>query len=349
MKTDNRKSVLKFVGLFLVGLTVFLLVFGIVGFGEIVTALGQIRPYLYGIGILLIILNIVAWSSRWHLFVKLTHPEISGFDLFKNMLVGLAINNLTPIFKMGGEAARVYLLKVRHGIRGREGLATITSDLTIEFIVDVIFAMMSFLFLMIFFRPPVWLYGILAVFVAVCSLLVFGIFGLYTGQKIIYKIIGFICKKMKRFEGYEERLYQKYETFQKTFQKIMKNRRVFAGALTLTLLRKVLTVTTYVVIFAALGHTTNIVNIIIAVGIGYMLMVIPATPGSLGIFEGGMISVFVLLGVPAEIAASVVFLDRLIWFWGVTGTGSMVGTYYGLDLIIDRKIIESYSTAGKDI
>lgn len=344
----NTKDAVKLGGLFAVGVLLFLAVLSFVGFGEILGALAQIYLPLYLAGIGFIVLNIFTWSIRWGLFVKAGHPEVPDFDLFKNLLVGLAINNLTPVFKMGGEAARVYLLKVRNGIKGREGLATVTSDLTIEFIVDAILAIVAMLLLMVFFSPPLWLYGILAVFVVVSSLIVFGIFGLYTGQRIVYRIIEFMCKRVKRLEGYEKRLEDKYETFKETFQGIMKDRKVFTGAVLLTILRKFLSVVKYYVLFAAFGYVISPVNIIIALGISYMLMMVPATPGSLGIIEGGMISVFILLGVPPGIAAAVVFLDRLIWFWGITGVGSMLGTYYGMDLV-GSKMIKRYSQASKDI
>ena len=61
-----------------------------------------------------------------------------------------------------------------------------------------------------------------------------------------------------------------------------------------------------------------------------MLMCIPATPGSLGIFEGGLISAFILIGIPAQIAGAAIFLERLIWFWGITLIGGMLGIRYGI-------------------
>ncbi|MEF8874929.1 MAG: hypothetical protein V5A88_09730, partial [Candidatus Thermoplasmatota archaeon] len=59
-------------------------------------------------------------------------------------------------------------------------------------------------------------------------------------------------------------------------------------------------------------------------------------PGNLGIYEGGMVSVFVFVGVSPGVAATVIFLDRLIWFWGVIGAGSLLGSKYGLEMISER-------------
>ncbi len=336
------KGVLKFIGLFIVGIVIFLSVFSFVGFDEIIAALSQIYLPYYAIVVLLIITNIFTWSYRWNLFIKINYPDVSAWDTFKNTLVGMAMNNLTPIFKMGGEAARVYLLKVRHGIEGRKGLATVTSDLTTEFIVDFILVIVSVVFLMVFLSPPIWLYGILFGFVVMSSLIVFSIFGLYTGKKIISKMISWCCRRIDRFDV--EIVLSKYSSFQKTFRETMENKRIFISTASLTILRKFITISKYYILFAAFGYAISPVNIVIAIGVGYMLMIIPSTPGSLGIFEGGMVSIFVILGVPAGIAAAVVFLDRLIWFWGTTSAGGLLGTYYGLSLVGSR-VIEAYTEA----
>ncbi|MFP4117020.1 MAG: flippase-like domain-containing protein [Candidatus Aenigmatarchaeota archaeon] len=342
MAEKSNKGLIKFLGLLAVGLVIFISVFRLVGFGKITSAIGQLYLPYYLIVIGIIVFNIFLWSYRWGLFIRMEHPEISSFDIFKTTLVGVAINNLTPVLKMGGEAARVYLLKIRHGMRGREGLATTTSDLTMEFIVDFMLVIVSVIFLMIFLSPPIWLYGILLGFLIVSSLIVFSIFGIYTGQRIISSIIAWFCRRTDRLDS--EITLAKYETFQETFRETMNNKRVFTGAMSLTVMRKVLLVTKYYVLFAALGHTMSPISIIIAIGVGYMLMIIPSTPGSLGVFEGGMVSIFVMLGVPAGAAAAAVFLDRLIWFWGTTSAGGLLGTYYGLSLI-GSKVIESYKNA----
>ncbi len=337
----KNKNTARFVGMFIVGLVIFLSVLRFVGFDRIAQSIAKIYLPYYGIVVLLITLNVFVWSYRWGLFIGIKH-EVSAWDTFKNMTVGMAINNLTPVLKMGGEAARVYLLKVRHGIKGREGLATITSDLTLEFIVDVLLVIVSVLFFMIFLSPPAWLYGIMLAFVIMSSFIVFSILGLYTGRKIISKTITWFCERIERFDV--ETVLGKYDSFQKTFRETMENRRIFAGTFSLTLLRKVISITKYYVLFLALGYTIDPVSIVIAMGVGYMIMIIPSTPGSLGIFEGGMVSIFVILGVPPGIAAAAVFLDRLIWFWGTTAVGGLLGTYYGLNLM-GSEVIESYKNA----
>ncbi len=341
----NRRTsggLLKFLGLLAAGIVIFISVFSFVGFGRIISSIGQLYLPYYLIVIAIIVINTFIWSYRWGLFIRLEHKGISSFEIFKSTVVGIAINNLTPVLKMGGEAARVYLLKIRHGIKGREGLATTTSDLTMEFIVDFMLVIVSVIFLLVFLSPPFWLYGILIGFLIVSSLIVFSIFGIYTGQRIISSIIEWFCNRTDRLDS--EVTLAKYETFQETFRETMKNREVFASAMSLTVLRKVLSVLKYYILFAALGHSIGPVAIVIAMGVGYMLMVIPSTPGSLGIFEGGMVSIFVILGVPAGTAAAAVFLDRLIWFWGTTSAGGLLGTYYGLSLI-GSEVIESYKNA----
>ena len=328
-----KKNLIKFLALFSVGVLIFLAVFSFVGFGKISAAISELYLPLYIIVIGLGALDISVWSSRWGIFVHQKHPEVSHFSLLKNLLVGLAMNHISPLFKMGGEPARVYLLKVKNGIKGREGLATVTSDLTMEFIIDVVMVILGMVLFLVFFSPPIWIYGILTVFIVMSLVLVFGIVGIYSGQRIFYRFIGWLCEKVGRLKKYEERLTEAYSTFSENFRETMKNKGLLTKGIGLTVIRKIIAVVKYYLIFAALGYSVNLTVIVIAIGVGYMLMMIPATPGGLGIFEGGMISVFVLLGISPAVAATVVFLDRIIWYWSIMTIGSTLGTYYGINLL----------------
>ncbi|MFP4116141.1 MAG: lysylphosphatidylglycerol synthase transmembrane domain-containing protein [Candidatus Aenigmatarchaeota archaeon] len=333
-----KNNVIKLAGLFIVGSAIFLAVFSFVGWEKIISAISQLYIPLYIAFIGLSVLDIFVWSSKWGIFVRKDHPHVSHLDLVKNLLVGMAMNYLTPVFKAGGEPARIYLLKKKNNVRGREGLATVTSDLTMEFIIDGILVLLAMIFFLIFFSPPLWIYGVLAIFILMSSVIVFGLVGIYTGRKIFYKLIEWVCGRVKRLEGYEKKIKDAYETFRENFRGIMSDRKLFVKGLLLTVFRKVIILSKYYILFVALGYEISPVVILIFIGIGYMLMMVPATPGSLGVFEGGMVSVFVLLGVPAGISATMVFLDRLVWFWGILAVGGSLGVYYGVDFLESKEL-----------
>ncbi len=331
-----EKKLWEFFGFLTIGIGLIIAVYYIVGFDQIIRAIDEMNPYYYLIVIMLIILSIFLWSLRWGIFVRKNNPEVTIIDLFKIQLVGQAMNNLTPVFKMGGEAGKLYLLKRKYEIQIKEGLASVSTDLTLELIIDIIVVSTSVFLLLILTSPPIWIYIILLAFALVCSLIIFLIVEIYFGMRIIHELISFFCRKIKRLNKYEDDIFDRYESFRQNFKESLSDRKRFAQGMSLSLGRKIVTITKYYILLAAFGFDIGLANIIIAIGLGIILLIIPATPGNLGIYEGGMISVWVFVGVSPSVAATVVFLDRLIWFWGVIGIGSLLGSKYGIEMISER-------------
>jgi len=328
-----EKKLWEFFGLLTVGVIVVIFVYSMVGFEQIINSIAMMDPYYYLLVIILIVLSIFLWSVRWGIFVRKNNPEVGYSDLFKIQLVGQAMNNLTPIFKMGGEAGKLYLLKKKYGIEVKEGLASVSTDLTLELVIDIIVVSTAVFLLMILTSPPIWIYMILVAFALVCSLLIFLIVEIYFNMKIIHDMISFFCRKIKRLNKYEDDIFERYETFRQNFKESLSDRKRFTQGIGLSVGRKGLNIAKYYVLLTAFGFNIGIANIIIAIGLGIILLMIPATPGNLGIYEGGMVSVLVFVGVSPGVAATAVFLDRLIWFWGVIGVGSLIGSKYGIEML----------------
>jgi len=331
-----EKKFLEFFGLLTVGILVVIVVYSMVGFDQIISSIAMMDPYYYLLVIIIIILSIFLWSVRWGIFVRKNNPEVTYSDLFKIQLVGQAMNNLTPIFKMGGEAGKLYLLKKKYEIEVRDGLASVSTDLTLELVIDIIVVSTAVFLLMILTSPPFWIYMILVAFALVCSFIIFLIVEIYFDMRIIHNLLSFLCRKIKRLNKYEDDIFDRYETFRQNFKESLADRKRFTQGIGLSFGRKGLTIAKYYVLLAAFGFNIGLANIIIAIGLGIILLIIPATPGNLGIYEGGMVSVWVFVGVSPGVAATAVFLDRLIWFWGVIGVGSLIGSKYSIEMLSEQ-------------
>ncbi len=332
-----KKEILKFLVLFITGIVILGIIVISVGIENIIISLNKMSIYYYGVVATLILAGSFTWALRWGVFVKEAKSDINKKDLFEMTLIGQAVNNLTPIVKMGGEAARVYLLKKNQKIKAKDGFASVASDLTMEFIIDLIIVISALVLLIIFFNPPTWIYAAILIFTIVSSLIVFVILEIYFNFTIIHRILIFITDHIKSIKTEESEIIKKYDKFRKTFRKSLTNKRLLSKGLGLSFLRKVFDVMKYYILLAALGAPLNLTSIFIAVGLSIMLLLIPGIPGNIGIYEGGMIAVFSFMGVSSSIAFTAVFLDRLIWYWGITGIGSMLGAKYGMELISKKR------------
>lgn len=318
--------------LFLIGLIIFISVFYFIGLENIVYQLSKLNLFYYSLAVICIFLTILSWAFKWDVFIKNGGYKVHLLSLLGNLSVGIAINNLTPVAKFGGEPVRIYLLKEKDDIPTRVGSATVLAELTIEFILSVLFVIISILLIALLGNTPLWLSLILVIFLALSIVGFVGIFGIYSRRKFISKMILWFTNKIKRVTPFREKILTWYREFQKAFRKGFKDKRSFFIALLFGILMKVFDIMKFIFIFMALGYPISIIQIFIALGVSVMLLSIPATPGSLGIWEGGMISALIFIGIPLEIAATAVFLERLVWFWGITIFGGVMGVYYGTDV-----------------
>jgi len=200
------------------GLIIILFLFNIIGFQRIVSSLRKLNMYYYLIVISLVVGGSFLWAMRWGIFVKKTNPEVPNIELFKMMLIGQSVNNLTPIVKMGGEVSRVYLLNKKFKIKGKEGFASVASDLTLEFIVDGIVVMIAMVLLLIFTNPPTWIFIAILIFALMSSLIIFIIMDIYYGLSIVNRIVVWICEKLESVKKTGIRYLRKVRSFPRTLQ-----------------------------------------------------------------------------------------------------------------------------------
>ncbi len=316
--------------LLLAGFIIFVALLYFIGIEGIFYRISKLNVFYYTLSIVCFFASIFLWTLRWKSFFRFDDLKISTSELFKNLVIGLAINNLTPVAKLGGEPVRIYILKKKNGIPVEKGTATVLADLTLELVTSSVLVLVSIVFIMIFINPPVWLSMILFVFSLMTLMALFWVFDIYSGLGIINKIILWVTEKIKRITPLRGRIIKGYKKFQKCFREIMKNRNLLIKTTLYGFTMKFFDILKFFLIFYALGFEINLVQIVIALGMGIVLMSIPATPGNLGIFEGGMIAAFVLIGIPIDISAAAIFLERIVSFWLITITGVSLGTLYGI-------------------
>lgn len=334
------KKIFRTLGLLVLGGIIFFVVFQFVGWNKILSSIRQLNLTFFTLAMVCIFASISIWTARWNLFIKERGYDVSFFSLFKYMVVGLAVNNMTPLAKFGGEPVRAYLLKNREGIRMREGFATVVAELSMMFFVLVGMVILSFFLFFLLMSPPSWIIFLLIPFGALVFFMFFLIRSIYSGGDSIIKFLGWLGRKVERIKPYRDKIEKVYKEFREAFRRCLKNRRVFTEAFALSIFVKVFDIAKFFFLFKALGYGFGVVEIVIVMGLNIVLLSIPATPGSLGVVEGGLISLLAFLNVPAQVAASVVFLDRLVWFWIITAVGGTLGTHYGVS-ILESKATES--------
>lgn len=329
-KKENRARKSRMALFFLVGLFIFVGIFYLIGFDKLLNQLLKVYLPYFLVAIVVLVLFFLIWALRWWLFVRKADPSVPYFDILKCHVVGLAVNNLTPVAKLGGEPVKAYILNRKHRISIGEGLATVLSDLTLEFISSIGVVIVAMFLYITFTNPPFWIILIILFFLLVAFLVLAGLMEIQSERNLIPKFIRWVANQSKRIEPHIERILEGYKEFQQAFRRGIKDRKTFSAGLALSILLKIIEIFSFYLLFLALGYEVSLITLVIIMGVNSMLLSVPATPGSLGILEGGLISTFILLGVPSAEASAAVFLQRLVQFWGVTVVGSLMGIHYGV-------------------
>ncbi len=274
------------------------------------------------------------WCIRWKMFLKKQIKSISVKELFPILLVGISINNLTPVARAGGEPVRAYLVKVKKGVSLAKTLAATIAEMLPEVFSQIFTVVFSFAIAMLFFTLPLWLQGVFAVFVilsfGVCSGIFF--FANFNPENP-GKLVRFVQKVLKeRFASIRKKLEKWLGKFHFALKYSIEDKVLVLKSLGISLLLKCFDMLRIFLIFEALGYRVTPVFLIVFLGIYLALLSVPLTPGAMGIAEGGSISVLLLLGVPASIAAAFVAIERAITFWLPTVMGIAIACKYGINI-----------------
>lgn len=271
------------------------------------------------------LITILLWGERWKVFLG---EKISVKDVFPVIIAGIAVNNITPFARIGGEPVRAYLLKIKTKIKFSKAIAAAVAELVSEFISQITIVLISFPAVVFSFKAT-WLiasFGFFAFIYVIVGLVLIGI----QDEIKMKRFFIWLSHKFRRFSIIRERITAKFFSFQSKLKTNLSNITNLKKSVFLSLSMKFFEVLKNYTIFLALNYKISFLMCFVILAISLIISVIPATPGSMGIMEGGIISFLILSGIPQGVAASFVFIDRLITFWLPTIIGLILIHKYGV-------------------
>ena len=102
----DRKTIL----LLGISVVILLIMLWFVGIDQVVDALKMANVSIVVLAILTQIFTYVMYTLRWQILNRQANMDVSIRELLPMVLVGLAVNNITPSGRGGGEPVRAYVL-----------------------------------------------------------------------------------------------------------------------------------------------------------------------------------------------------------------------------------------------
>jgi glycosyltransferase 2 family protein len=328
-----------------IGLGVLAAMIFFIGPGQIVGALEKANLWYIALALILQFVIYGLWTLRWSITTESVGIHVKKRHLFPMLLVGLAVNNLTPSGRGGGEPVRAYILGKYSNSSVESSFATVIADRGLDTFPFILLAILTIVVMVLYFNLPAW--TIIFLIISVILIVIIFLIALYmsvnraAGEKITRWLVNIIKRFYKNDSSkMEKRAIDAIHEFQYTMKIMFKDRRVFLYGLPLSFLIWFLEIMRVYFIFSAFGTNVSLILIAQVFILATLIGMIPLLPGGLGAVDGVMIVFYSAAGIPPSISAAATVVERLISFWMTSIIGLALLPYFGSSVVekISKKI-----------
>lgn len=344
----------KKIGLLLaVGVVILLAMVYIVGPGQIIDALktADLRYVLLAVLIQFIIIGL--WNTRWSLICDSLDIPHSKWSLLAMTIVGLAVNNLTPSGRSGGEPVRAYILSKKSNQPFKTTFATVMGDKIFDTLPFMVLAIFSISYLMICLHLSTTIFTILLVSLIVFVVLLAFIIYICINETFGIKSVKWIFRQARRFtkkdlDEYEESAKTAIVGFQSNLKYILADKKILIYATIISFTVWFLELLRVYVVFQAFGVHVSIGMIASVFLVSALVGIIPALPGGLGSIDGLMILFYSMAGIASNISTAATLVERMISLWMVIVMGVLLLPFFGAGVLDKAEEEKSKEDAKKE-
>ena len=348
----KNKKVIVFL---LFGLAIMIAMLYFIGIDEVIRALELSNLWFVLLAIVLQIFTYFLYTWRWSIINKTADMNLGIRKLIPMVLVSLAVNNITPSGRGGGEPVRAYLLAKEGHYKFEDTFATVIADRALDTFPFVILAILTIIGIIISFSLDITLIAFLVICVGAITAAVILLLYVCINEAFGVKLTGWIIKLVRKFyknfnEDTEKRIVEAVITFQARMNALLREKDILYYALPLSFIIWIFEILRVYVVFLAFGANVSPVLIGEVFILASFVGMIPLLPGGLGAVDGIMILFYASAGITASISAAATVVERLISFWMTTFIGLIFLLKYGTN-ILDRsfELAETEKANDEDI
>ncbi|WP_298501358.1 UPF0104 family protein [uncultured Methanobrevibacter sp.] len=333
----DRKTVL----LLGVSILILLVMLWFIGIDQVLNALKMANPLIIALAIATQIFTYFLYTLRWQILNKIADMDVSIKKLLPMVLVSLAVNNITPSGRGGGEPVRAYLLsQSNENYHFEDTLATVVADRALDTFPFVILAAITIASMVLFFSFDLWLIVVMVLaviaIVAILCIIIYMCINPGFGNRVEGWIIGLVRRFYKKnSEALENQIHEAIFGFQQTMKMLISNKKGLVYTVTLSFVIWIFEIIRVYLVFLAFGANVNIIIIGEVFIVACLVGMIPLLPGGLGAVDGLMIIFYSAAGISTSVSAAATVIERLISFWMTTIIGLVIMPYYG-SAVLDK-------------
>jgi uncharacterized protein (TIRG00374 family) len=309
----------------LLGVLIIVLIVHFVGAKDVIDAMLQADPVIFGGAILCQAAAIFCWAARWKLLFRSVHP-VHFKNVLSGVIIGIFFNNITPIAKAGGEPFRAYFLKEKEGMSFEDAFATVAIDRVLEsfpFMMILIISLAFFVLrLEVGFTMILILCVALVINVVLLSLVMYVSFSLNAAKWLMFSFLRIVARFSNRLDKYESKMEDAVERYHGAVRAVSSQKGIVIASLCISTVFWMLTIFRNYFVVLALGYQADFIVIVVIQIVATLTGVLPILPGGLGSTDGAMIFLFYSFDFSAPAAVTISLLDRFIAFWLMNMVGA---------------------------
>lgn len=331
----KNKKVLIFL---LFGLAIMGVMLYFIGIDEVIEALKLSNLWLVLLAIAIQIFTYFLYTWRWNIINKTANMNLGIKKSLPMVLVSLAVNNITPSGRGGGEPVRAYLLAKEGHFKFEDAFATVIADRALDTFPFVLLAILTIIGIIFTFSLDIKLIAFLVIMVTLITvgviLLLYVCINEAFGVKLTSLIIKIVSRFYKKFnESNEKRIIEAVKTFQARMNALLRDKSILYYALPLSFVIWIFEILRVYVVFLAFGAKVSPIIIGEVFILASFVGMVPLLPGGLGAVDGIMILFYANAGITASLSAAATVVERLISFWMTTFIGLIFLTMFGTSVL----------------
>lgn len=335
---DDIMDYKKLVGLLSLGLIILVAMVLFIGPEHIIEALKTANINYVILAVVIQFIILALWNTRWSLICKSLNIPHNVLSLFAMTIVGLAINDLTPSGRSGGEPVRAYILSKKSSESFKKTFATVMGDKLFDTIPFAVLAIFAIAYLMFYLHLSTTLFILLLIALVIFIVLLAFIIYICINETVGILTIEWIFRQLRRFiskdlDKYEEKTKSSLIGFQNSLRYIMNDRKLLILATVISFLVWFLELLRVYVVFLAFGVHVSLGMIAAVFLVSTLIGIIPALPGGLGSIDGVMILLYSMAGVVASVSTAVTLIERAISLWMVIILGVLLLPFFGTGVL----------------
>lgn len=330
----DRKTIL----LLGISIIILLVMLWFVGIDQVISALKLANLYIIALAIATQIVTYFLYTLRWQILNNESNMNVSIRELLPMVLVGLAVNNITPSGRGGGEPVRAYILSKEKNYQFEETFATVVADRALDTFPFVVLAAITIVAMTLYFDMPTWLLAVMIVAVIAIIILLAVIVYMCINPGFGNRVDGWIIGIVRRFYKkntveLENKIHEAVFGFQDTMKGLVSNKKALYYTVPLSFLIWIFEIIRVYLVFLAFGANVNLIVIGEVFIVASLVGMIPLLPGGLGAIDGVMILLYSSAGITSSVSAAATVIERLISFWMATIIGLVILPKYGSSIL----------------